>query len=504
MAKIITSAFIDGLKGSLQGSTFRTMKRGVHIFTKGRPANPRSDAQTTHRTRMSSVNAAWQNLTADEKALWSQFATQSRGEPTGYHAFMELNLNLLSSDNVSLTTVTNPPLSPNTPPGLLGLFAQEYGNTTTALCWLSPNLEGVFVKSYVGIISGSKVRWRLLSTVLSTALFACHNYNYPTGTVLGYKARCILTDGRQGPYAFTSQSPLPFVPGVIGDPSGEKLCLINTTPLSTCFKVSLSSLTPGSALQPKYCHVDFDHIVVTSRSQNMIVLLNRFTLIPIMTYSNDGRPENEQLSSPEGAWSDDDYIYSCSKLNHIFKIEKSSGNLILDYTPSVGGLWDGFTGWHITGDDTYIWVSITAPGNTFGVIKLQKSDMTVVNSSVGYAFGNGLIRAPLGLCVAGDYLFTATGAYNLVLIHNKNTMAYISELVYSDYAGSIYNYPRSIDFDENFLYTLNMDSEGGIICVFKHDAVTFEVIESFGSHGNGSQQFGYAFEISVGKLSWQE
>lgn len=493
MAKVIMSALIDGLKGSLQGSTFRTMKRGVHIFTRGKPANPRSSAQSAHRTRMSSVNAAWQALTAQEKALWSQFATQSRGEPTGYHAFMELNLNLLSSEQALLQMINNPPLSPNTPSAIMGFFAQEQGNTTTALCWWSPNLEGVFVKIYVGIISGSKIRWRLLATVLSTAMFTCHNYSYPTGTVLGYKARCILSDGRQGPYSFTPESPVPFnlllftdgargqVRGIYTDPMSFAFSRYNTTSHVWPFK-----LTYGIA-------IDATHIYFVDNGNNRLIKADRFTFEIVGTYENSGRPAGEQMDFPQYLCIDDTYVYVVATNGAIFKIDKATLGFVASFTTTIGVEPWFLIARGISCDDDNLYFTVASPEQ--GIWKITKN-LVFVDKVDGDIPDYGLMNSPYNCRVIGDTLAVCDTMNDQIGFFLLSDLSPILVVTQFDGDPLTLNNPVDIDFDSDYLYV----SDFGNNRIIKVSLADLSYVSEFGSYGAGQDQF-YS---SYGLARWRE
>jgi hypothetical protein len=76
MAKIIPSALVDQLIGSIGSSTFRRSQFGSVAFAKQTPLKRASDLQLTHRALVSRLRAAWSQLSDANRSSWNQLSLQ--------------------------------------------------------------------------------------------------------------------------------------------------------------------------------------------------------------------------------------------------------------------------------------------------------------------------------------------------------------------------------------------------------------------------------------------
>jgi hypothetical protein len=85
MARVIYSALIEKIQGSIGGTTFQQNAYGFTIKKKPNVVNKRRADQYTTRTLVARVSRAWQNLTDANRTAWDSYAAafprQSKNNP---------------------------------------------------------------------------------------------------------------------------------------------------------------------------------------------------------------------------------------------------------------------------------------------------------------------------------------------------------------------------------------------------------------------------------------
>lgn len=76
MAKIIPSALVDQLIGSVGSCSFRRSQFGSVAFSKQTPLKRASELQLTHRALVSRLRAAWSSLSDANRSSWNQLSLQ--------------------------------------------------------------------------------------------------------------------------------------------------------------------------------------------------------------------------------------------------------------------------------------------------------------------------------------------------------------------------------------------------------------------------------------------
>lgn len=493
MAKVIPSALVDELRGSLGGSTFRTNKAGIHVYPKQRPRRPNSPAQSKINSNFSSIVGSWSKLTETQKSLWNKFASLSGRNISGYNSFVSLNANILNSNYSSASFVDTPPIVPATPPSFYGLFAQEFGGTSTNVCWSSPDNSLVNAKCYITKVDGSKLSWRLFDTVSSNDLYANHNYNYPAGTVVQYRARSILEDGTQGPYIYSPQLKLPINVLFFGDVGGGKIKGLYLDPLSYAFSRysdDFSSLDLGWIYGVS---IDDNYIYFIDHTNGCLYQANKFTFEITNTYTGYGGDSRYDMSFGEDLCVYGDFLYVIVSSLYIVKIQISTWTPvgIFDSTISGPGSFAIFKGICVCNDNLFV----SSGGFNTGVYKIG-FDLTYSTGYFSYGSGVGEFSSPYGLDSSGSYVYVADAINNKIIVISENSCDFSSEFT------SLSGDPLSFDGPIQLLfvkdYCFLSDYHNNRIVKFDPSSLTFleqfQFINSDTSYSNGVR--GLAF--------WQE
>lgn len=77
MAIIRTGGIVGQISGSVGGLTYSHNKGGAYIRNRSIPTNPSSVAQLQRRADLATVSTTWQNLTAAQRAAWTEWARQN-------------------------------------------------------------------------------------------------------------------------------------------------------------------------------------------------------------------------------------------------------------------------------------------------------------------------------------------------------------------------------------------------------------------------------------------
>ena len=99
MAKIITSAIVEQLIGSIGSNTFRRSQFGSVVYNKQTPLKRASEIQISHRALIGRLRANWSQMTDIRRASWFQLALQLQSQNIGngqfpkrpYDLFLEFN-----------------------------------------------------------------------------------------------------------------------------------------------------------------------------------------------------------------------------------------------------------------------------------------------------------------------------------------------------------------------------------------------------------------------------
>lgn len=114
MARVVYSALIDNIRGSIGGTTFQRNRYGYTVKKKPSMVRPNTPRQGTSKLIMSQVVRSWRDLTASQRTAYETYASSfpqyAKHAPTvaltGYGVFVKYNtLRLLQGGSV-LTTIT--------------------------------------------------------------------------------------------------------------------------------------------------------------------------------------------------------------------------------------------------------------------------------------------------------------------------------------------------------------------------------------------------------------
>lgn len=210
MAKIVYSALVSRIRGSLGGTTFANWK-GIEVMkTKVlRPRQPHSTEQQLLRTAVSWLSGRWYALTAETKAMWNQYGSLLPKRMSGFNSFMALNVPGLFYNQLGgypTAVEEQPPQSVSTPGFIEGLSLVEAAGVTT-VTWTSPILTSESLIAEISYQSGlddsSHPRWSYIGQAGCNLLTLAITHGFPVGAKLRYRFKVMDTQYRQSPYSAT-------------------------------------------------------------------------------------------------------------------------------------------------------------------------------------------------------------------------------------------------------------------------------------------------------------
>lgn len=206
MAKVIYSALITRLRGSLCGSTFSNWK-GIEVI-KDRIFRPRSLhnlAQQSIRNIMSYLAGNWYAFGANIKVMWNTYASLLSGHMSGLNAYIKTNSRLIFY-GTPLAAIAQPPPTPDTPDMLQSLVYSASASIST-FTWSAPKVASLYVILdrcfMVGLDDGSHPRWSYLKKIVSTGGTITDTHGLTAGTIIRYRLRVIDLFGRVAPWTQT-------------------------------------------------------------------------------------------------------------------------------------------------------------------------------------------------------------------------------------------------------------------------------------------------------------
>lgn len=109
------SFIVDG-RGKVNGHVISKNRAGSYVRTKVTPVNPRTAAQLTVRSRLTSLSVGWRALTAAQRASWNAavrnfLTTDIFGDlkaPSGFNLYQRLNGNLLKAGQAQINAAPSP------------------------------------------------------------------------------------------------------------------------------------------------------------------------------------------------------------------------------------------------------------------------------------------------------------------------------------------------------------------------------------------------------------
>lgn len=88
MARIIFTALVESIRGSIAGTTFQRNAYGYTVKTKPNMVNPNSASQSRRKNYFQQAQQAWLQLTMTDRANWNTYAatypTPSKHNPDAY------------------------------------------------------------------------------------------------------------------------------------------------------------------------------------------------------------------------------------------------------------------------------------------------------------------------------------------------------------------------------------------------------------------------------------
>jgi hypothetical protein len=193
MARIIYSALVDSINGSIKGTTFQRNRYGYTIKGKPNMIRPTTQKQQKRKTSFSGAIQAWRSLSDSERAAWNSYATTypvaTRLNPSaylnGFNYFARYHASLWISNSGTVLA------DPSGAQGVVGSYQSELvldtgdlhyltdlnpteGPWTVQLYLTRPLLPSqTFVKSWTRLIASYSVTGSIDTDISSlyTALF---------------------------------------------------------------------------------------------------------------------------------------------------------------------------------------------------------------------------------------------------------------------------------------------------------------------------------------------
>lgn len=201
MAKVITTALIQEIRGRVRGDVFQ-MWRGIQYIRNGpKPRQPRSEKQSFSRRALSDFSSKWWDLPSFARASWDYYAEGWPSPVTGFNCYIGNNLALLAARHANLTGCSGPREVPAFPVGVSGQgISYNSSLQEISLSWSYPNSADVYVQAFFSPTYGFRDDLFpidvFLATTLSNRLILYHRVDqYQSGTYLRYWLRVISTYG---------------------------------------------------------------------------------------------------------------------------------------------------------------------------------------------------------------------------------------------------------------------------------------------------------------------
>lgn len=215
MARIIYSALVESIRGSIKGTTFQRNAYGYTVKGKPNMVNPNSIRQNRSRLRFSRATQAWRDLSGANRANWNTYANTfpipSRKNPasylnglnafTRYHSvwFLSQSSVLANPSGVQGTAVVNQ-IDIDLSGGVLSLLLEiitTNGPWRAEVSMSRPlNATQAFVKSWTrNITSATSATWA--DFVITTEYQNVFGFLPALGALIGVQVTMINTTNGQ-------------------------------------------------------------------------------------------------------------------------------------------------------------------------------------------------------------------------------------------------------------------------------------------------------------------
>lgn len=211
MAKFVTSALIDEIKGKFNGDVFQTWK-GIVVRRRGTfPRNPRSAIQQKGRGYFGQLSGQYDGLSSSQKTGWVHYAACS-SPFSGFNAFMKLNQRLVYADTVGLTQINDAPADPSSPVPVVGAtLSYSAGADEWLFGWSTPAGSTLFIQAFYSIMTGYRDNlfpmWKLSETKRSDlGDISISASDYDSGRFIRVRARVIDQNGEVSAWTETLEA----------------------------------------------------------------------------------------------------------------------------------------------------------------------------------------------------------------------------------------------------------------------------------------------------------
>lgn len=218
MARIIYSALVESIRGSVKGTTFQRNAYGYTIKGKPNMVNPNTVRQNSRKRTFSAASQAWRDLSSGERSAWEAYANAfpipSRKNPDAYlsglaaftrwHAVsFQLNGNVLDNPSGAQGTAVIDEVTLVLDTGVLyaNIVSSVTNGPWNAFLYLSRPLSPTqsFVKSWQRFVrAGAEATWG--DENISAAYIAIFGSLPPLGSLIG--AQAVLVNSTNGQVLF--------------------------------------------------------------------------------------------------------------------------------------------------------------------------------------------------------------------------------------------------------------------------------------------------------------
>jgi len=203
MAKIEYSALVSNIRGKMGGQVASGWK-GINYLKNhnASPRQPRTTEQQTIRGYMSELSVEWYALTDSQKLLWNKYASLLGKPMSGQNAYIKLNLNIWRYAG-EVYKKTAPPATPSRPGAMQGFDVTGTSLTISTVAWTAPCASNVTViidySPQAGFDDKSSPGWKPAGNVASAYKGTELYHDFPSGTVMRYRAKSMDEWGRMSP-----------------------------------------------------------------------------------------------------------------------------------------------------------------------------------------------------------------------------------------------------------------------------------------------------------------
>jgi len=493
MAKIIPSALITSIKGTISGNTFQGWKDSITIRKTPYKSSVVSAKSSLIKGINSTIAGCYYSLSESNKNGWSYFASLISSTLSGTDAFQSVNVANLSREHPALCAYDvalcfyNKPF---TPVYVSGRFSLK--KNTFEFYWGTPACATVYVTGYyspqVGYSNANNPTWKMGQTVLSDLGRICFDASeYQSGQVFRLRGQSIT------PYGITSSNSATASATKSGSFEYQPLLFIIDSEFNKVMKFQTPSRSFVNYLEtwdsgadyfqgPDDCCSDEDYLYVVDTYNHRIVKFNKTDLSFISEFGSEGTGDSN-FKYPTGICCDDTYLYICDTENHRIKKHLKSDLSFVFTFGSYGSDDDNFNlprGIFIYNSQLYI----TDTGNNRFKMHVA-SDGDFITEFGHYGSGDGDFDNPIGICCNAQYTFIIDNGNNRVSVWGNTTFSHIVNFGSIGSGDTEFDYPYRCCLNSDYLFITDIIN----FRVVYYNLTTLSFSGKFGQEGEAPWQF---------------